>query len=185
MRAFITGVSCIGKTTIGEKLAALLDISFFDLDKEIEKYFGTSIERLQNNFLTIYSFRQEASKALKSILLKNESSNCVIVLPPSGLMDNYWRVVKKAKGMIIVLTDTPENILERITFYDIDSRQIQKHLTEKEKRLYLKEIKKDITYFGRTYKRADITVDIKGCNPDEAAHRVKSALESALQKENR
>jgi hypothetical protein len=39
-----------------------------------------------------------------------------------------------------------ENILERITFYDIDSRRIDKHLTGKERILYLKEIKADISY---------------------------------------
>ena len=167
MRIFLTGVSCVGKTTIGVKLAALMNCPFFDLDMEIENYFGTSIERLQNKFLTMYSFRQEASKALKHLLSKETSEHCVIALPPSGLRDNYWRVVKKAKGIILVLTDSPENILDRTTFYDIDSRLIEKHLTDKEKRLYLKEIKKDITYFRRFYSRADITVDIKNfdlCN---------------------
>jgi len=34
----------------------------------------------------------------------------VIALSPSGLMDNYWRVVKRAKGTIVVLTDDAANI---------------------------------------------------------------------------
>lgn len=178
MRIFLIGVSCIGKTTIGAKLAALLAYPFFDLDKEIENFFGTSIERLQNKFLTMYSFRQEASKALKHLLSMEESKNCVMALPPSGLRDNYWRVVKKAKGMIVVLTDSPQNILNRLTFYDIDSHLIEKHLSDKEKRLYLKEIKKDITYFRRFYSRANITVDIKDLGPDESAEKIKRALGS-------
>ena len=178
MRIFITGVSCIGTTTIGAKLSALQDYAFFDLDEEIERFFETSIERLQNRFLTMYSFRQEAAKALKHLLSRRENEDCVIALPPSGLMDNYWRVVKKAGGKIIALKDEPENILERITFYDIDSRLIEKHLTEKEKKLYLKEIKEDISYFRRTYKRADIIVDIKGLGSDESARKVKEALEN-------
>jgi hypothetical protein len=34
--------------------------------------------------------------------------------------------------------DTPEHILERITFYGVDSQQrIEKHLTEEERILYL------------------------------------------------
>jgi shikimate kinase len=96
-------------------------------------------------------------------------------------MDNYWRIVKKAGGMIVVLKDKPENILQRITFYDIDSRPIEKHLTKKEKLLYLKEIKKDITYFRRTYARADLTVDITGLGPDESAKKIKHALGAILQ----
>jgi shikimate kinase len=150
MRVFLTGVSCIGKTTIGAKLAALLGYPFFDLDDEIERFFGISIERLQNKFLMMHSYREEASKALVHILTRADSEDSIIALPPSGLMGGFWRVVKKAKGTVIVLTDEPENILQRISFYDIDSRPIHKHLTEKEKRLYLREIKKDITYFRKT-----------------------------------
>lgn len=41
MRVFITGVGCVGKTTVGQKLATLLGCPFFDLDAEIESYFGT------------------------------------------------------------------------------------------------------------------------------------------------
>ena len=47
MKIFLTGVSCVGKTTIGAKLAALLDCPFFNLDDEIESFFSMPIERLQ------------------------------------------------------------------------------------------------------------------------------------------
>ena len=57
----------MGKTTIGTRLAALLGFQFFDLDDEIENFFSLSVERLQEKFLTIYSFREEASKALKDL----------------------------------------------------------------------------------------------------------------------
>ena len=173
MRIFLTGVSCVGKTTVGKKLAALLGCPFFDLDNEIESFFSTPIECLQDKFLTMYSFRQEASKALKHLLNRKETQDSVIALPPSGLMDNYWRVVQKPKGTIIVLTNDAANILKRITFYDKDSKPIEKNLTEEEKPLYLKDIKKDITYFNRTYKKADIWVHISGLNPEQAATKVK------------
>ncbi len=51
MKVFILGVGCIGKTTIGAKLATLLNSPFFDFDEEIENFFNTSIERLQNKLL--------------------------------------------------------------------------------------------------------------------------------------
>lgn len=184
MRIFLAGVSCIGKTTIGTKLAALFDYPFFDLDDEIETFFGTSIERIRNQFLTVYSFRKEASKALKHLLSRTVSGNCIIALPPSGLMDSYWRILKKAPGTIVVLKDKPENILQRITFYDIDSCPIEKQLTKKEEQLYLKEIKKDITYFGRTYARADISVEITGMESDDSARMIKQAIISQLQKKS-
>jgi len=168
MRVFLTGVACIGKTTIGEKLAKILGYPFFDLDEEVEKFFSMSIASLQHKYLTMSSFRAEASKALVHILKKEESKNSVIVLPPSGLMHAYWRIVKKTIGITVVLRDKPANILERITFYDNDSNLIEKHLSEKEQKLYLSEIKKDITYFNKTYIRANISADIAGLNADQA-----------------
>jgi shikimate kinase len=182
VRIYITGVACIGKTSIGRKLAEFLGVRFFDLDHEIETFFGTTIERLQNKFLTTYSFRKEAAKALIHLMKRPDSMNCVIALPPSGLMLGYLQVVKKSTGIVVALSDKPENILERITFYDIDSKQIEKILTAKEKRLYLKEIKKDITYFGKTYKRAHLQVDISGLKIEQAALKVKKALEAFDQK---
>ena len=180
MTIFLTGVGCVGKTTIGAKLASLIGYQFFDLDAEIESFFGTSIERLNKRFLTVYSYRKEASKALKHLLSRKGSQNSVIALPPSGLMDAYWKVVKPAKAPIVVLQDKPENILQRITFYDMDSRQIQRQLTEKETRLYLREIKGDISYFGRTYRRATATVDIAGLGPEDAVHKVRYVLTDSL-----
>jgi len=180
MRIFLTGVGCVGKTTIGAKVAELSGSCFFDLDQEIERFFEISIERLQNKFLTTHSYHKEAAKALVHVLNWPESKNSVIALPPSGLMGGFWRVVKKNKGIKIVLTDKPENILERIQFYDIDSHPIEKQLTEKEKRLYLKEIKKDITYFRKTYERADFHVDICGLDVVGAAEKVRKAAEDFL-----
>ena len=180
MRVFLTGVGCVGKTTIGEKVAALLGCPFFDLDAEIESYFGVSIERLQKRFLTPYSYRKEASKALKQVLLLAVSRSCVIALPPSGLMDAYWRIVKKANGTVVVLEDTPENILNRITFYDIDSRPIEKKLSEREKQLYVKEIRGDISYFRPSYRHANVAVAITGLDAEEAAEKVMRALIESL-----
>ena len=177
MRIFLTGVSCVGTTTIGKKMGELLGVRFFDLDNEVESFFETSIERLQDRFLTIHSFRNEAAKALVHLLNRPESRDCVIASPPSGLMGGYLRAIKKANGITAVVTDKPENILERIRFYDIDSRPIEKELTSKEKKLYLREIKKDITYFRTSYQRANLQVDISGLDPDQAARKVKEAVE--------
>jgi shikimate kinase len=182
VRVFLIGVSCVGKTTIGRRLSELLDLGFFDLDEEIESFFGTSIERLQSRFITMHSFREEAAKALARLLARPVSRECVIALPPSGLMGGYLRVLKKSPGIRVVLRDLPERILERLMFYDVDSRPTEKSLTAAEKRIYLREIKKDITYFRNSYERADLQVDISGLDVLEAAQRVKLALEAPYKK---
>ena len=177
MRILLTGVACVGKTTVGRILAELMDVQFFDLDHEIETFFETSIERLRNRFLTVHSYRDEAAKALVHLLLLPASRRSVIALPPSGLMGGFLRAIKKSHGITVALSDRPENILERVTFYDIDSKLIEKDLTAEEKRLYLKEIKKDITYFRKTYERAHLRVDISGLYPKQAALSVKEAID--------
>jgi len=186
MRVFLTGVACVGKTTVGARLADLLGCLFFDLDLEIERFYETSIERLQSRYLTSHSFRLAASRALRHVLSQVESSNWVIALPPSGLMGSYWSVVKKTQGAtIVVLKDAPENILKRIIFYDIDSCQIQRGLTAREKDLYLRKIKGDITYFSRSFQKAHMSVDITGCDPEEALRKVGGQLAMALSREQR
>ncbi len=184
MRIFITGVSCVGKTSIGAILATRLDYRFYDLDKEIERFFNTTIERLRNRHLTSESFRHEAAKVLMHIIKTSESHNFVMALPPSGMMGRYLKVLKETEGiMVVVLADTPENILNRITFYDIDSRPIEKQLTEKEKRFYLREIKRDISYYHKSYDRAHLRIDIEGLSAAEGAEKMHQLLESFLTEE--
>ena len=163
MRVSLVGVSCVGTTTIGRILAERRSWPSFDLDDEVERHFGISIERLQARFLTSYDYRKECAVVLERIATANP--DCVIALPPSGLRDAFLRVVGRVAGVTVAVHDTPESILERITFYDIDSQHIQKHLTEEERILYLKEIKADISYFKRSYERADLQVTITGLGP--------------------
>ena len=176
MRVFLAGVSCVGKTTTGRLLAGRLGCPFFDLDEEIERHFGTSIERLRARFLTDYSYRKECSVVLKRIATDNR--DCVIALAPSGLRDAYLRVIRKLLCVTVAIEDKPENILERITFYDIDSKPIDKHLAHEEKQLYLREIKKDITFFKKSYERADLHADIAGLNAEASAEMMESLLAS-------
>ena len=163
MRVSLVGVSCVGTTTAGRLLAGRRGWPFFDLDEQIERHFGASIERLQARFLTGYSYRKECAVVLERIATANP--DCVIALPPSGLRDAFLRVIRRVPGVTVAVHDTPESILDRITFYDIDSRPIDKHFTDEERALQLKEIKADISYFKRSYERAGLHVTITGLGP--------------------
>ena len=176
MRIFLAGISCVGKTTVGTHLAALRRVPFFDLDDEIERFFQRPIGRLQAECLRRNSYHQKAAKVLKGLLAQQDALECVIALPPSGLMDSYWKVVTTAKGIVVVLTDLPENIVERLAFFDQDSRPVERILSDSEKRLYVGEVKKDMAYFRRSYQKADLSVDIAGFGPHEAAAKVNDML---------
>jgi shikimate kinase len=178
VRVFLTGVSCVGKTTVGRRLAELMGLSFYDLDTEIEQFFGMSIEQLHQKYWMPHDFRKAAAKALLSILDKPESQQAVIALPPSGLMGGYLAVIKKTQGLKVALLDRPERILDRLVFYDVDSRPMDKRLTNEERPLYLKEIKQDITYFKKSYTRADLQVSIEDMDVEQAAQHLRAQLKA-------
>ena len=113
-------------------------------------------------------YRRKACRVLKDVLSRTDATQCVIALPPSGLRPPYWNVVKESGSIVVVVRDDPANILDRIVFYDDDSRLIQKEFTPDERDLYLDEIKKDMKYFARSYSKATVTVRINGLGPVEA-----------------
>ncbi len=180
LNVFLTGVACVGKTTIGDELAALLYIPFHNLDTVVEEYFGKPLARIQYEFLTSHSYRRAAVEALTDLLRRIHGQDWVIALPPSGLMYPFGREVMKSGGWVVVLRADPEDILARITFYDDDSNLIKKRLSERQKRLQLREIKKDVTYFKRSYLSAHMTVDISGLDVRESAVAVKEGLEHSV-----
>ena len=107
--------------------------------EEVEKFYGISIERLQQRCNTMEDFRKKAALVLTYLRTRKCADNFVIALPPPGLTRPYFRVVREFDGLTVAVKDKAENILSRIVFYNIDSIPIDKHLTNAEKRLHLKE----------------------------------------------
>ena len=178
-RVLLSGVACVGKSTIGAELARSLEIPFFDLDKEVEAFYHETIPRLQARYVNMNNYRGKACRVLKDILARPDATECVIALPPSGLRPPYWNVIKTSRSIVIVLRDDPVNILARIVFYDDDSRPMERLLTPEDRELYLDEIKKDLRYFARSYSKADATVDVDGLCPRDAVKRIKGVIASA------
>jgi shikimate kinase len=178
MRVLLAGVSCVGKSTIGPELAALLGIPFFDLDYEVEAFFQDTIGHLQARYASMNGYRNRVCRVLKALLSRTDAKDCVIALPPSGLMAPYWNAIKGSRSTLVVVQDDPVSILNRIVFFDDDNRLIHKELSPRERALYLEEIKKDMKYYARSYAKADLRVHIKGLGPVEAANQIKLALDS-------
>ena len=182
MKILLVGVSCVGKTTIGKRLAERLDYPFFDMDAEVERFYGAPIERLQKRWASMEEFRKKSALVLIYLTTRKCGDDFVIALPPRGLMGPYLRVVRQLDGATVVaLKDKAESILSRIVFYDADSKPIEKHLTKTERRSYLQEIKAELAFFARSYKKADVEVHVSGSHGvEEAADAVERALGSRM-----
>lgn len=176
MIIYLVGIGCVGKTTIGKLLADRLGFSFYDFDDEIEKYFGKPIEYIMEEYIYPYDFRSNTRIVLHDLLNKKE--NAIVAGISSGFRDVYLREYKKSRkesGNIFIsiyLSDMPGNILERLTFYDKESKLMDVKLSEKEKRLYFIDIKKDITFFKRFNRRADHEFNVDGLTLDEIPEKL-------------
>jgi len=94
--------------------------------------------------------------ALKYIVSRDDSSNCVIALPPSGLLGGYWELSKIRGCDDCRAVDKPENILKRITFYDDDSRLMETDFDRSRNGVLSRKIKGDISYFIRLPQSAHV-----------------------------
>jgi len=180
MKIYIVGISCVGKTTIGSKLAESLNYTFYDLDEEVERFYQKPIEQIQNECYSIIGFRQKASIVLDNLFTTVENS--VIAGTTAGLKDSYFKIYqkhKKRKDLISIhIIDDPENVLNRLTFYDADSKMYEKALDDKMRKMYLKEIVADWKYFQKSLNLADLQVSIKNVPLDQIPDLLIEYLES-------
>lgn len=175
MRIFISGVSCVGKTTVGKRLAEELGYKFFDLDGEVEKYYGKPISYLQKESIGLEKFRAKMAVVFQEIVNANEDSY-VVALPPSGFRQPYWKIIQSLDPITIVLADRAVNILNRIVFFDDDSNIMETELTDNEKERYLREIRLDMEYFGRFYRKAMYKVNVGGASIENVVERIQGML---------
>lgn len=163
MIIYIVGMSCVGKTTVGNMLAEKIGFTFFDLVRLVEEFYQKPIERIQDECLTMHEFRRKASAVLDMVFSKD--IDCVVSGTPAGLKFSYLNVYKKHKKdkdlYSIHMFDSFENVLDRLTFYDKDTNPIVEVMDERKRKWYLSDIKGDYTYFKSSYMRADIQINIE------------------------
>ena len=176
MRIFLSGVSCVGKTTIGKQLAAEVEYKFFDLDSEVEAYYCKPIELLHTEFVTMNAYHKKAVVVLERIIA-SKPDNYVMALPPSGFRGVFWKKIQIVNPVTIVLTDRAKNILKRIEFFDQNSKPLDKReLTESEKEHYLREISLDIEYYARFYSKANYRIKVAGREVDDVVRNIREML---------
>lgn len=176
-KVFLAGIGCVGKTAIGARLAECLGCAFADLDAEIEEHFGRPIGRLKAEAMTPYSFRKDyAAVVLKKVIGDHEGAGLVVALPPSGLMRPLHPLINGRDRLVVVLDDTPDNIVRRLVFYDDESRPVTMTLTDEDRRRCRKSVAEDMAYFERSFRRADLRVEIAGLDVEGSAAKIVAEI---------
>ena len=173
MRIYIVGVACVGKSTIGEAVAKKLGYRFIDFDFEVEGRMGEHISTIKNRHFNEHGYRDEVQHILKDIL-KEYKDNVVIVMPPGGMFGQYLSILKKNPDVLtIALKDRAKNILNRLTFYDGESKLIEEDIVnDRNREAYYREVKGDIEYFYTTHRKTKMKFNINGMNVEQSVEEL-------------
>jgi len=112
MNVFLYGPSGTGKSTVGKLLAESLALPWFDMDSEIEKESGHSVETLFGS-LGEAAFRDMETAALKKIISENASS--VVSLGGGALLREQNRQMAEGSGRVVLLSGSLETLLSRLS----------------------------------------------------------------------
>ena len=150
-RIFLIGMPGCGKTSAGKKLAKKIKLPFFDLDKEIEKVFGSTIPKIFKEKGEDY-FRTLESEQLK-LLIKSQPN--VVIACGGGTPAFHQNMEILKKSGIVIYLELSLNVLEkRLQTQKANQRPLLNHLaTLKDKLFEIYEARKDF------YAQADISIN--------------------------
>lgn len=114
MNIYFCGMIGSGKTTIGKRLARVLDRDFYDLDQEMDRMLGYSFHKLveDEGWLPFRELEYTICKRFANL------KNSVICLG-GGTVRYEWNLdVIRGSGLIVLLTASLEELTERVKSAD-------------------------------------------------------------------
>ncbi|PLV59090.1 bifunctional shikimate kinase AroK/3-dehydroquinate synthase AroB [Thermotoga sp. KOL6] len=142
MKVFLVGMMGSGKSTIGKKVAEILDLQFVDMDEEIEKREGKSIKRIFEEDGEDY-FRLKEKELLKELIQKDN----VVVSTGGGVVTDPENRALLRRTKTLFLYAPPEELVQRVT---VENRPL---LSEGKEKIY--EIWEKRKSFYAEFKRID------------------------------
>ena len=167
MNILLFGVSNVGKSVSGRLLAGLLGYSFYDLDDEVKKDQNTTLEEFVSTG-TLLERDAVRCRILNHLVCR--SGNKVIAVTPLSYTEDIRYLFSSPDVISIELTDSAENIFDRLVFSD-ENDVIYKDDDYKNRHRdhYLEEIQADLDWYGSVYSDIRNRFDISGMTPEEAA----------------
>lgn len=169
----LIGFMGTGKSAVGRVVARMLGYKFVDTDQMIEEVTGLSINQIFRKYGQI-RFRSEEALVVNKLIGKES----LVIATGGGMTLNPENMASLKKlGTIVLLTASPEVILERV------SRKNTRPLLKRGKNLA--SIQELIAERVDAYDEcADYTVDTSGSNIEESAIKIVSILKKEWSHEN-
>lgn len=167
MIILLFGISNVGKTTVGKLLAKKLNYQFYDMDEEIRKYYHTTNIGFINRYKNLEDRDQRRAKLLKR-LLKNKN-HVVVAVTPISFFNDFYDIIFEDNVLSIELSDTVENIFDRLVFTDDDDiiKDDSRKYALDHKNYYMRDIFEDYIYYHRIYKVLENEFKMEGKLPEE------------------
>lgn len=147
------GISNVGKTVTGEKLAGSLGYDFFDLDEEIKKRFNTTLEKFMQDNQFSYGRGKIKGEILRDLINKNKN-DMVIAVSPIYYARFFNPLIDLKQVIAIELQDSEENIFQRLVFSDEnDNLYKDDEYKEQHKEYFIKDIHEDLVYTKKIFKK--------------------------------
>ena len=172
MNILLTGFMCAGKTTIGRKVAKLLDYNFIDTDIEIEEDQGCSVEDIFK-YGGEECFRDLETKMLEK--LKNVD-NSVIATGGGIILREYNQGIIKQIGRQVYLKVTKEELLQRLK--KVKNRPL---LKDKDAETVLEEMYKERSLL---YEKAECIINTGQQTPQQIASEIVRKLKNGEKDRN-
>lgn len=170
MNILLFGVSNVGKTTTGQLLASKLGYKFYDMDEEVKSYLHVTLEEFVN---TVWPYERDKIRGeiLGKLILRQEDK----VIAVTAMYYSRWfsKYLLRDDVMAIELQDSPEHIFSRLVFSD-ENDQVYKddEYRDAHAAYYLREIKKDITYYRKAFSKITNKVNMDSDPPEKVVERL-------------
>lgn len=170
MNILLFGVSNVGKSATGKLLASCLKCHFYDLDEEVKKKLGITLEE----FVSTGTLEERDSVRCSVILsLISISFDKIIAVSPLSYIHLIRNLFSAENVFTIELIDSAENIFDRLVFSDEkDNIYKDDDYKNRYRDYYLKDIREDLKWYGSVYSAVKHKFDMKGKSVDDVTEEL-------------
>ncbi|HAF58781.1 MAG TPA: shikimate kinase [Opitutae bacterium] len=161
---YLVGLMGTGKSTIGQKLALRLEMTFLDSDREIQENTGLSISEIfakegEPNFRTMEKEFIEQGHPRRNCVVACGGGLCI----PAGMMEAL-----KSAGKVICLWANPDTLVDRT---NMDNSRPLLQVSNP-----LKALQSLLAQREDRYREADIIIKTDELSPEEVVEQIVAKL---------